>query len=154
MCSVGAAGVAMGMGGMFAKQEQISAENTMQTEELTQKIALNKIKAQEAINAGQIAENAKRAETRKVLGAQSAAMASSGLQTGTGTFERIKENTAQTGELDARTIQKNAMTQAWGYEAENVMMQNKINSLNRAANAKQWGAALSGAGTLIGGFGG
>lgn len=154
MCSVGAAGAGLNLLGTFGKMKQADLENEMQTKNIREQMQINAIKAQEVLNAGQIAEQAKRTETRKILGAQNAAMAASGLQTTGGTFGRIKEDTAKTGELDARTIQRNAMMQAWAYRAENVMLKNKEEYLDEAAKNKKWGAFFGGAGSLIGNFGG
>lgn len=151
MCSIGAFAVGLGIA---SKVNQADLEGEMQTSNIYQQMEINRIKAQETLSAGRIAEEAKRIETRKALGAQNAAMAASGFQTGTGTFERIKEDTAKTGELDARTIQRNAMLQAWGYEAENAMLFNKAKYTSKITEAKKWGSVLGGAGTLLGGFGG
>lgn len=76
------------------------------------------IQAQDALARGGIEEDRQRARTRMIMGAQRAAMGSSGAEVDTGSFGNVLEQTATMGEQDAMTIRQNAMRQAWGYESQ------------------------------------
>lgn len=99
------------------------------------------IRAEDASARGAIEADRHRAQVRKIIGAQRAAMASSGAQLN-GSFDNMLEETATLGELDAKQIQQNALREAWGYKsaAATSRLQAKLNS-----NA----LLFKGAGTLL-----
>lgn len=78
------------------------------------------VAAARAVDSGQQAEAAKRLEVRHLLGEQSAAFASSGVDLGGGSVSGVLESTAGLGELDAQTIRNNALREAWGLKVGGV----------------------------------
>jgi hypothetical protein len=70
--------------------------------------------AEDAIKRGTIAADQQRAKVRQIAAQQRAIMGASGVESDTGTFGRVLEQTATLGELDARQIEANAQREAWG----------------------------------------
>lgn len=112
----------------------LSAASIVQQKNNNDAIASNEqgklaVQTADASARGAIEADRHRAQVRKIIGAQRAAMASSGAQLN-GSFDRILGETATLGELDAKQIQQNALREAWGYStaAATSRLQNKLNS--------------------------
>lgn len=60
----------------------------------------------------------RRAQTRQQIGRQRTALAASGVDVSSGSALDIFADTAAYGELDAQTIQSNAMREAYGYRTQ------------------------------------
>lgn len=103
---------------------------------------LAKVKADDALSAGAIAEDRQRQKVRQIEGAQTAAMGASGAVVGSGSFGDILDQTATYGELDALTIRANAQKQAWGLNS-----QGSADRLQGALAANQGG--VNAVGTLL-----
>jgi hypothetical protein len=97
--------------------------------------------AEDAMKRGSLEADQQRARARQIAASQRAA---SGVESDTGTFGKVLEQTATMGELDARTIEANAMREAWGLRS-----QSKISQYEGASRAQA--GALEGFGTLLGG---
>lgn len=122
----------------------ISAYGSYQQGQNQKKIAdynarMADFQAQDAMKRGAIAADQKAAEVRQMEGRQRAVMGVSGVDVGVGTLGKVLDQTATMGELDTRTIEQNAMREAWGYE-------------NQGTSSRLQGEFASQAGTL-GGFG-
>lgn len=76
------------------------------------------LKAADALKRGGIAEDIQRNKTAQTMGFQRAVMGSSGVQVDSGSFGKVLEQTAATGELDAQTIRSNSLRESWGYKTE------------------------------------
>jgi hypothetical protein len=100
--------------------------------------------AEDAMKRGSIEADQQRARARQIAASQRAAMGASGVESDTGTFGKVLEQTATMGELDARTIEANAMREAWGLRS-----QAKISQYEGASRAQAGG--LEAFGTLLGG---
>jgi len=103
---------------------------------------LARVKADDAISTGAIAEDKQRAKVRQIAGAQRAQMGASGAVIGEGNFGDILDQTATFGELDAQTIRSNALKQAWGLNT-----QANADNLQGALAANQGG--VNAVGTLL-----
>jgi dienelactone hydrolase len=79
---------------------------------------LTKVKADDALSAGAIAEDKQRAKVRQIQGAQTAQMGGSGGVIGEGNFGDILDQTSRFGELDALTTRSNALKAAWGLQTQ------------------------------------
>lgn len=102
------------------------------------------MQAQDARERGAVEEQAFRGKLKRMQGTQQAAMAASGVDPSSQSFQAIASDTAQMGEMDARTIRANAMREAYGLttQAENLRMQGaKAEKLGRA---QAYGTALTG----------
>jgi len=106
--------------------------------------------AQQATEMGNIAEMEQRQKTQRIIAAQKAAMGSSGIDIGSGSFGKLLDDSYMLGEQDARTIRDNAAKQAWGYRigAQNTLMQGDM--ARRAGSANAAGSLLTGAGKTFG----
>lgn len=100
--------------------------------------------AQDALKRGAIAADQKAAEVRQIEGRQKAAMGASGVDEGVGTLGKVLDQTATMGELDTRTIEQNAMREAWGLHNQ------AVGSQLQGDLASQMGS-LTGFGTLLAG---
>jgi hypothetical protein len=127
----------------------VAAYGAYQQGQTAKKIAnynakMSEFAADDAIKRASIAADAQRNRARQILAQQRAVMGASGLESDTGTFGQVLEQTATLGELDARQIEANAQREAWGLRSQA--------SLTRAQGS--WDAqsgSLSAFGTLLGG---
>lgn len=127
----------------------ISAYGAYQQGQNARKVAeynatVNEFQAKDALERGGIESDRQRARTRQIKGAQIAAMGGSGATVGEGTLGDVLDQTATMGELDARTIETNALREAWGLKSQA--------GLGRAqGEAAAQAGMLQGFGTLIAG---
>lgn len=107
--------------------------------------------ARSARQAGQRQEQASRLQTRRVKGAQRAALAANGVDIGVGSAAESLATTDIVGEWDANTISANALRTAWGYRMEGVNFRNDANA--RRAGASAISPGMAGVTSLLGGAG-
>ncbi len=74
--------------------------------------------AADAIARGSIEEGRQRLATKQNIGSSRAALASGGVDVGSGSALDVQASEASLGELDALTIRNNAAREAWGYNVE------------------------------------
>lgn len=98
-----------------------------------------------------------RAGVRKLIGAQRAAIAGSGVDISTGSAVDVQMEAARLGAIDEMTIRNNAAREAWGYKVEAANYRNQaVLGKYAAKNAAQglrneaWGTLLSGAANIAG----
>lgn len=104
--------------------------------------------AQATLLSGQREEQKSQINTAQLKSTQRASMAANGIDLGVGSAENILTTTDVMGEIDANTIQANAVRAAWGYRAE---AQNAKGQAD-VARARQYGAAvMAGAERDVGG---
>lgn len=94
--------------------------------------------AQATLLSGQREEQKSQLNTAHLKSSQRVAMAANGVDLGVGSAENILTTTDVMGEIDANTIQANAVRGAWGYRAE---AQNAKGQAD-VARARQYGAAV------------
>ena len=85
-----------------------------------QNAAVSEQAADDAMRTGDINADAKRIETRGIIGTQRAGFAANGIDVNTGSAGLVQDDTAQFGELDALTIMNNAAREAYGYKTQAV----------------------------------
>jgi len=110
-----------------------------QVEEENRKLAM--LAADDAIQRGDVEEQAARMRTRQLISLQDAKFAASGVEVGSGSALDVTMDTAQFGELDALTIRNNAQREAWGYLSD-ATAASRRSSLTRASARTQSGATL------------
>ncbi len=76
--------------------------------------------AQSALVAGQRQEQGVRLRTAQVKSASRVAMAANGLDLSSDTAQNILNTTDYMGEVDALTVEQNALQSAWGYRMQGV----------------------------------
>ena len=109
--------------------------------------------ARDAEMRGQMAEDARRQQTRMLIGRQRTALAANGMLVDDGSALDITGDTAAQGEIDALTLRANAAREAYGYRAQGTNFMADA-GLQRARSAAAGPAALVGAGaTLLSGAG-
>lgn len=137
MLGMQAAGAASSaVGSYYSAQGQQSAMRG-QAEQL-------ELTAQRTLEAGQRETQRSRMATARLKGAQRAGMAANGLDLGEGTAARVLTDTDLLGEVDANTIEANAVRSAWGYRTESTM---------RRAGADAISPGMAGFTSLLGGTG-
>lgn len=103
--------------------------------------------AEDAIDRGDVAAQAKGKETAALLGRQRAVAGAGGADLASGSALDILTATAGIGQLDQLTLRNNASREAWGFrtEAQNALLQGRL-----AKQQSKFGAAS----TLLTGLGG
>jgi hypothetical protein len=109
--------------------------------------------AKDAEMRGQMAEDARRHQTRMLIGRQRTALAANGMLVDDGSALDITGDAAAQGEIDVLTLRANAAREAYGYRAQGANFMTDA-GLQRARAASAGPAALVGAGaTLLSGAG-
>lgn len=97
--------------------------------------------AQGTLLTGQREEQKSRIATANLKGTQRANLAANGVDLGVGSARNILTTTDVMGEIDANTIQANAVRSAWGYRAQAANFTNQANGARSAAGAINPGMA-------------
>lgn len=79
---------------------------------------LSETQAQQTLLAGQREVQKSQLNTAKVKSAQRVALAANGIDLGVGTALQLQNDTDILGEIEANTIESNAISQAWGYRTQ------------------------------------
>ena len=141
MMAMSIAGTAMSAYGSLKQGQYQSkmAKRNAQTQE---------VMAKDAVERGNIAENAFRMKVAGIKGEQRANLAASNVNLQAGSPLTILEDTAQMGELDALSIRANAEREAYGHRvgASNALARGELASSGAAYNAMS--SVLSGAGSV------
>lgn len=111
--------------------------------------------AQQTLLTGQRDEQKSRIATANLKGTQRASMAANGIDLGEGSATQILTSTDVMGEIDANTIQANAVRSAWGYRTQGVNQTNQALTSRASAGAINPGQSamtslLGSAGTVAG----
>lgn len=110
--------------------------------ELNLQADLSEIAARGELRRGERAEQQLRLQTAWTKGAQRAALAANGVDLSSTSAAEILTSTDVMGEIDAETIQANALRAAWGHRAQGEMSR---------ASARGISPLLSAGSTLLGG---
>jgi hypothetical protein len=114
MAAIGVAMSAASAGyAAYAAHEQAE----MQADIAKRNADIQKQQARDAEKRGEQKVSAHRARINQLVGRQRAAIGASGAVVDVGAPLDLIEDTVAIGELEALTIQNNAMREAWGYEA-------------------------------------
>lgn len=150
--TIAAIGIAVA-GGLYTADQQKKAGQYEQ-EVAEQNARLDRVRQDQAREAGNIAEEQQRARVRQVLASQRAAFAAQGVDIGTGTPLEVLGETAGMGYADALTVRSNALREAWGYGVSATNEQNRGRFARWSGNAQATGTLLSTASTVAGQWGG
>lgn len=108
----------------------------------------NEMQALDARARGGQEANMKRMEVKQALAKQNAQLAASGVDTSVGSSLTLSGDTAWAGELDARTIEVNALRQAYGFQSQSVGSRLQGKAAMRNARGESFGTLLSGVGSV------
>jgi len=134
MGAFGAYGSAKATKSSLKAQAQIDMINARQAE----------MNYQHAADAGQREVGRVQMHTAQVKGAQRARLAANGVDLGTGSAAEILTSTDVLGEIDANTMETNAVHQAWGYRTQKTNFENDALFKRAGASAiSPFGAALT-----------
>lgn len=97
--------------------------------------------AQSTLLTGQREEQKSRIATANLKGSQRASLAANGVDLGVGSAEQILTSTDVLGEIDANTINANAVRSAWGYRTESTNQKNQALMSRASASAISPGGA-------------
>lgn len=125
-----AGGGAATVGAYYAAQGQKKALGA-QANMAETNARLADLNAQQAELTGQREVQSQRLKTAQIKGAQKAAVAANGLDLGSETAQAIQISTDLLGEVDANTIEANAINAAFGYKTQAVNLRNDA-LINRA----------------------
>lgn len=120
-----------------------SGKNQQKVAEYNAKVA--ETQALDARARGAAEANQKRREVAAVLSQQQTQMAANGIETASGSALNLASDAAWAGEMDAKTIEVNALRAAYGYEQEAVGTRLQGQVARRNANGQAIGSLLSGA---------
>ena len=150
----GAGAASSAMGSYYGAKSQKASLNLQATmSDLSAR--MSETTAQQTLLSGQREEQKSRIATANLKGTQRASMAANGIDLGEGTAAQILTSTDVMGEIDANTIQANAVRSAWGYRTQAVNQTNQASMSRAGADAiSPFGSAatslLSSAGAVAG----
>lgn len=140
--------VALGAG-MKANASRQAGKNAQNIANFNAEI--NEIKAQDAIVRGREMETRHRLNTKRLIGAQRASFAASGVivDDPDSTAVNVFADTAELSEMDAMTIRSNAVREAWGFRmgAADDRLRGEI--ARQEGKQKAMGDLIGGAGTIM-----
>jgi hypothetical protein len=133
-----------------------SGVSQYQASQYQAQVALNNQKiandnAQMAIDQGNIQAAAKQQQTAQTAGAINAQMEASGIDTGSGTANRLQSDTAALGTTDLNTILNNAKNTAIGYQNQGLNFAAQAQLDKNAATSALYGGALNAFGSFASG---
>lgn len=96
---------------------------------------LAEYQAQNALVQGEREEQRSRLSTANLKSTQRASLAANGVDLGEGSAARVLTSTDYLGEVDAQTIKRNAILNAWGYRTEATMKRASADSISPGLSA-------------------
>jgi len=140
-------GAAMGVAGNYysSKSQKLSLESQARMDELNAQLAEKA--AQVELQRGSREVQNSRLKTAQLKSAQRVAMAANGIDLGSDTAVNILSSTDLMGEIDANTLEANAVRSAWGYRTQAVNASNS--AIGTRATAKGINPAIGAAGSLL-----
>lgn len=137
--------------GAFAAARSTQIQLDLQADLALINARLSESSAQQSLIAGQRQVQAQRLKTAQLKGSQRAALAASGVDLQEGSAANILRTTDVMGEIDADTIEYNAVRAAWGYRTQRA---NSIAAATMArANADSANPLAAGTASLLGSAG-
>lgn len=112
---------------------------------------LSETQAQQTLLAGQREVQKSQLNTAKVKSAQRVALAANGVDLGEGTAVQLLSDTDIMGEIEANTIETNAISQAWGYRTQ--ASNQKVQAVTGRASAGAINPDMAFTSSLIGSSG-
>lgn len=109
---------AVGLAGSVSQASMARASGRLEAKSYETNRALAEEQAKDAIRLGEEEVARRRLETRRLIGAQRAAAAASGIDPTSGSPLELALDAASLSELDAMTIRNNAYRAAWGYRVQ------------------------------------
>lgn len=137
MGAMAAGGAILGFTGSRDAARAQRASGEYQGAVLEQNAALDERRAAETRTLGHAAEEDLLRKARVFAGGQRAAIAASGVQSGTGSALQLEVDTARQASMDATRLRANVLREAWGFEVE------AWNKRQDAQNVRMGGQALS-----------
>ena len=116
-----------------AQSNQLTLQGTADTADINARMLESA--AQSTLLIGQREEQKSRIATANLKSKQRAALAANGVDLGVGSAENVLTTTDYMGEVDANTINANAVKSAFGYRTQAVNETNKARSSRAAASA-------------------
>lgn len=107
--------------------------------------------ARDALERGKIEEQKKRADSARLIGAQTSAFAANGVDLAFGSPLDTISGTAALAEIDALTIRSNANREAYDYDVQGANLRGKANLQRAEAKSAKTGSLLAAGGTILGG---
>lgn len=129
MCSPGAM---MAIQGASAANSAVGAYYSAQGQQgqLRQQADLAEIQAQRTLQSGERDMQRSRLQAANLKGAQRAGIAANGIDVGVGSAAQVLTSTDVLGEIDANTIEANAVRSAWGYRTEAIMKRGSADAIS------------------------
>jgi hypothetical protein len=143
----------MGAAGQMQQTQATAAADRYNAQIADMNARLAERRAKDAIERGAKEEQRKRMEVAKIVGAQKAAMAASGVDLTFGSPLDVIVDTAVLGELDALTIRSNAYREAHDHRVDAVSRRAGAQLHRMQARSATAGGYLQAAGTILGGAG-
>ena len=144
-----AAGVEQGAIGSYYSAKSQKAQLGYDAQMADINARLSEQQAQQALSSGQKQAQQSMLQTAQLKSTQRAQMAAGGVVLGEGSAAAIEAGTDVIGEIDANTIEANAIQSAWGYRNQSVQYENQARMAR--ANAKGIKPLASAATSLLGG---
>lgn len=107
--------------------------------------------AADAISRGQMEEGKVKLDTTQRIGSTKAALASQGVDVGSGSALDVQASEASLGALDQLTIRNNAAREAWGYNVQGTDLRNQATMAQLGGNRAAAGYKAQGVSALLNG---
>lgn len=133
----------------YSQQKQAAAQQDYQAQVAVNNQKIAEVKAQDAINRGQLEERKHRVQIAQLMGTQRATSAASGVLVDEGSALDIVSDTAAIGELEALTIRSNAEREALGFRQQAAAFGGDAAFLGNSADALASNAALAGFSSIL-----
>lgn len=147
------ASTVIGAAGTIYQAQSASASANYQAQVNENNAIIADRNAADARKRGAEAEQEHRRRVSALQGKQTAVMAASGVDLGSGSPLNILADTAQMGELDAVTIRNNAEREALGYESQGMNFRAEAQLSRSAAKSARTAGMIGAAGSVVSGFG-
>lgn len=115
------ANIVSGVGSLstaYAQSEAIKTQGEYQKQQYSFNEKVANLQAADALKRGDKSASDHKKSTKKLIGAQRAALAAQGIEVDSGSALEIQQDTAALGAADAVQIKNNAWREAWGYRVQ------------------------------------
>jgi hypothetical protein len=132
-------GVASSATNTYVQNQALRQQSNFQRSQAATNLKWNQMQQEDVMRRGNLAASRKHQETNRLVGAQRAAGAASGIDPTTGSVKELGIEAQALGQMDAATIQANAYRQALGLRAEqaDIISQTRMNRIATRSQMNQ-----------------
>lgn len=138
------------IGGAIAQSQALRAQGAYRQSVYNTNAGLARMQGAQALSQGDISASRLTTQARGIQGAQRAAFAAQGVDTGSGSAGDVTASTGALGALDALTIKNNAWRQSFGYNVQAIQASSQGQFAKMAADNQAGNTLLTGGMRAVG----